>query len=111
MSVMSWLILVISRLLRFVSIAKLRSTGCVYCASQFELYNGLYVAFSDVVDCLLLLKLPRKLPPCQGTCWLNEPLKVAVLALMVEPIAPPPVVLVTDEVWLWVVTVEETVGL
>src|SRR4029079_18070511 len=111
MSEMSWLILVISSWLRLESIEKFLKIGCVYCASQLELYCGFTVADSDVVVCRLLFMLTRKLPPCHGTCWVRLPLKVFVLALMVvDPGGRPAVVLVGCVTLVWVDTVVDSVG-
>ncbi len=65
-SEMSWFSLVTTSCWRVESIEKPRSSGCVYCADQFGLNDGLNSAVALVVVVRVLFSATLRLPPPHG---------------------------------------------
>src|SRR5262249_55246170 len=86
-SEMSWFNEVTTSCCRLVSMEKLRSSGCVYCADQFGVYKGSNSAVVLVVVARVLLKFARNVPPPHLTLCARPALNCCVPATM--PLVPP----------------------
>src|SRR3954471_17347635 len=83
----SWFSCVTISCCRVVSILKLRSSGCVYCADQVGVYSGSNSAVVLVVGGGVLLKFATTVPPPHLTFCASPALNCCVPATM--PVVPP----------------------
>ena len=77
-----------------VSILKLRSSGCVYCAAQVGLYCGLIVAVRFEVSVAAVVERCRKVSAAPRHVLSEPAVEHERLVVMVAPVWPPEIVLV-----------------